>query len=55
VQGMELTAESLEGRRNRVARLIVRDTARRRPDAELVPAADTEDHQTDAHASRETR
>ncbi|HRO31119.1 MULTISPECIES: hemolysin family protein [Micrococcaceae] len=57
VQGIELTAESLEGRRNRVARLIVRDTAgpRRRPGTELVPAPQDEDEHTDAHAYRETR
>lgn len=56
-QGIELTAESLEGRRNRVARLIIRDTAgpRRRPGTELVPTFQAEDHQTDVHASRETR
>jgi CBS domain containing-hemolysin-like protein len=40
VQGLELTAESLQGRRNRVARLVVRDPSgpRRRPGAEPVPA-----------------
>ncbi|QCU78011.1 HlyC/CorC family transporter [Citricoccus sp. SGAir0253] len=55
-QGLELTAESLEGRRNRVARLLVRDTgARRRPGAEAGAPADAEPETTEAHAPREAR
>ncbi|WMY77469.1 hemolysin family protein [Citricoccus sp. I39-566] len=45
VQGIELTAESLQGRRNRVARLVVRESAspeggrhRRRPGPDSLPA-----------------
>jgi CBS domain containing-hemolysin-like protein len=58
VQGIELTAESLQGRRNRVARLVVRDTTgpRRRPGTDLLPAHPTDNDAPSAHspAHRET-
>ncbi|GAA1675420.1 membrane protein [Citricoccus zhacaiensis] len=62
VQGIELTAESLQGRRNRVARLVVRESprdgghARRRPGTDLLPAHLTDRHAASAStpASRET-
>lgn len=52
VQGIELTAESLQGRRNRVARLVVRESprdggqARRRPGTDLTTAPPIESQET---------